>query len=206
MKLIDLTGHRYGRLLVEHRVENDRFGKPRWACRCDCGNHTVVASAELRKKGRGTKSCGCLVGKKQTHGMSRHPAFAVWRSMLARCNNPNHFAYHNYGGRGIFVCAEWGSFGDFWRDMGGTYSGLALDRIDNDEGYSKDNCRWTTMRVQAQNRRGARLVSFGGELVNVSEAARKSGVRANTILYRIAHGWPEDRLFDKADFRNRVVK
>lgn len=140
--------------------------------------------------------------------MSKHPAYAVWRSMLARCDNADHPAYGNYGGRGIRVCESWKeSFDNFWRDMGATYApGLTLDRKDNDAGYRPDNCRWTDRHAQAQNRRDAKLVKYNGVLMNVSVAARASGINSTTILYRLANGWPEDRLFSKPDFRNRVEK
>lgn len=139
--------------------------------------------------------------------MTRHPAYAVWRSMLARCHNPEHYAFHNYGARGITVCDAWrASFDAFWTDMGAAYqTGLSIDRIDNDDGYNAANCRWTDRRTQASNRRVARMVCYGGEIINVAEAARRSGVKANTILYRLAHGWPEDLLFIEPDTKNRIA-
>lgn len=208
MKIIDLTGQRFGRLIVLSRTNNDSQGKPRWICKCDCGAETTVASADLKKKGRGTKSCGCLARERasarvSTHRMSKHPAYAVWRSMLARCRNSQHYAWHNYGGRGITVADEWGVFERFWADMGPSYApGLTLDRRDNDKGYSASNCRWTDRRTQAQNKRTARVIDTPKGPMNVSEAAREFGVKASTILYRIKQGWPDDKLLIRPDFRN----
>jgi len=140
--------------------------------------------------------------------MTKHPAYAVWRSMLARCLNDEHYAFHNYGGRGIGVCRRWRqSFDNFWADMEAGYApGLTLDRIDNNAGYHPSNCRWTDRITQATNRRDARLVTYNGKRMNVSVAARESGVNATTILYRISHGWPESKLFIKPDFKNRPEK
>jgi hypothetical protein len=210
MKLIDLTGQRFGRLVVSERVANDKSGKPRWRCACDCGGTADVAAADLKKKNRGTKSCGCLARelsreRNKTHGMSRHPAFAVWRSMVDRCHLESHHAFHNYGARGIEVCAAWReAFENFWRDMGPSYQpGLTLDRRDNDGGYSPENCRWVDRRTQAQNRRAARVIATPAGPLNVAEAARRFGLQANTILYRIARGWPADQLLIPAAFTNR---
>jgi hypothetical protein len=85
------------------------------------------------------------------HGKVRSRAYGVWCSMKARCNNPKCPAYQNYGGRGITVCADWATFAQFYRDMGDPPDGHTLERIDNDKGYSPDNCQWVTRTVQGRN-------------------------------------------------------
>src|SRR5690606_10465631 len=91
-----------------------------------------------------------------THGLRDHKLYGVWRSMKQRCTQKSHYAYKDYGGRGIKICDEW--IDDFkafydWSMSNGYEEGLTIDRINNDDGYSPENCRWTTMRVQNTNKR-----------------------------------------------------
>lgn len=87
------------------------------------------------------------------HGMHKTPEYTAWHDMKGRCLNPNHRSYAYYGGRGITIDESWLEFENFYRDMGPRPSGLTLDRIDNDKGYSKDNCRWANRIVQMGNTR-----------------------------------------------------
>lgn len=207
MKLDDLTGRRFNSLTVIRRAPNDKRGKPRWVCKCDCGTETTYAARDL-KRGN-LYSCGCqrsrrISEKNKTHGMSRHPAWAVWHSMKQRCMDPNHKAWKNYGGRGITVCGRWAeSFEAFWEDMGPTYQpGLEIDRIDNNRGYEPGNCRWTTRKVNARNRRTNILVTTEYGTTTVSELAELTGIGETTLLYRIQHGWPEAALTTPPNVRN----
>lgn len=178
--------------------------------RCICGRHKVVQGTELtRMAKRGiTASCGCkraetIARKNRTHGMSKHPAFGVWHSMKQRCEDPRHPAYKNYGGRGITVCPEWEhSFKAFWADMGATWKkGLDLDRINNDAGYSRENCRWATRKVNCNNRRRTRKVD-GKPLTQWSA---ETGIGLTTLYYRLAHGVPRGQLFAKPDVSRRFT-
>lgn len=154
-KLIDLTGQRFGRLTVVKKAQSTTRGIARWHCVCDCGQYTIARSDDLRNWK--VLSCGCLrkSGTHKTHAGTHTRLFRVWCSMRGRCNNPNCSDFHRYGGRGIKVCAEWDSdFAAFekWSKENGYVMGLTIDRIDNDKGYSPDNCRWTTMEVQNNNK------------------------------------------------------
>lgn len=160
-KFIDLTGQRFGRLIVLSRAENTKYARATWLCVCSCGNMTVVQSGVLKRDE--TRSCGCLtiesIRKRSTiHGESRGPTWNSWCSMRQRCNNPNHEAYKNYGGRGIVVCERWHKFENFLEDMGKRPAAHTLDRIDNNGNYEPDNCRWATRKEQSANKRNSRKV------------------------------------------------
>lgn len=119
-----------------------------------CGEEFETISKSV--KSGVIKSCGCLVGKNMTHGFSYHKFYKTWYNMRDRCNNPKIKAYKNYGGRGITVCEEWLDVRNFvdWAEK--TYpniEGYTLDRIDNDKGYSPENCRWVDSTTQSINKR-----------------------------------------------------
>ena len=184
-----------------------------WEVRCQCGKTLLAEASEMLKQQRKGvfASCGCM--KKATistrntkHGMSFHPGYAVYRSMLARCLNPKHAAFHNYGGRGIRVCARWlKSFENFWLDMSGNYRrGLTLERSNNSKGYSKANCVWATRKQQASNTRANRNLDTPKGRMLAKQAADHYGIKRTTLLYRLDHGWPLlQALTTPADPRNR---
>ena len=183
----NLSGQLFGALTALHPAASDGR-KVRWAFRCQCGSITVKVGADVVKevKRGGTPNCGCLTkslhAAKATHGMSRHPAYAVWASMVARCHRATHPAYKNYGARGIFVSPEWRKFAQFWADMGPTYRpGLTLDRRDNSRGYEKANCRWVGWGTQAKNRRASLPV-------DIPALSRVMGIPRSTLYYRWNHG------------------
>lgn len=157
-KAIDLTGKRFGKLIV--LSEDLPYTSPKgykvkkWLCQCDCGNKISVLRTGLAAK---TKSCGCakaefISAKNKTHGMSNTKTYNAWQSMKERCTNPNHDSYYNY--KNVEICKSWlESFDNFYNDMGRCPKGLTLDRIDNSKGYSKSNCRWTDYKTQNNNKR-----------------------------------------------------
>lgn len=92
--------------------------------------------------------------KRGTHGMRHSKIYRVWQNMNVRCYSSSSKLFHRYGGRGIFVCESWrNSFEDFYQDMKDGYSpDLQIDRINNEDGYYKENCRWVTRSVNCANK------------------------------------------------------
>lgn len=185
MRVINLVGEKFGRLVVKSRADNSPSGQARWNCVCECSGVKIVHGYDLRS-GK-VSSCGCLHIESITrHGKSRTPEYRAWSNMKERCKNPscNHFAH--YGGRGITVCEEWESFEIFFGDMGVRPSdGYSLDRIDNNKGYSKDNCRWSLHVDQMNNRRINKIISFNGSDCTIGQLSSKTGIHRNTLDYRI---------------------
>ena len=163
---LDLVGKQFGRLTVVGFAGLDSKGRSRWDCLCAEGTRVIVRGNALMTGA--TKSCGCLrkdVASQQLlahpipikHGMRNSVEYRCWRDMIQRCTNLNTKCYPNYGGRGITVCERWrNSFEAFFADMGPRPENLTLDRIENDLGYSPDNCRWATLSEQNANRRPRR--------------------------------------------------
>lgn len=207
---LDLTGKKFGNLTV---VENcGSNGKNiMWRVACKCGSSSIKMGKDISRRG-GAKFCGAkcplmkaaISQKNKTHGMSKHPAFAVWRSMKARCLNPTHAAYKNYGGRGITIDADWQeSFSAFWEDMGAEYrKGFELDRIDNNGGYTKTNCRWVSRKTNCRNKRNS-WIGKAGLPSNFIEIAREHGINRSTLYYRLKAGIPWATLIaTKPNVRN----
>ena len=203
VKRLDLTGKKFGRLTVKSlKCVNER-SRTVWNCLCECGKETQADSGNLSQGN--IRSCGCLAievtkARFTTHGCSGGKAkpptreYSSWRGMLKRCNNPKHEAYKNYGGRGISVCERWNSFENFLKDMGERPDGYFLDRIDNDGGYSPENCRWVSIAESGRNKRCCIYVDFKGKRMLLMQFCKEQGVAYQTIYDRIfTNGWPVEK-------------
>ena len=130
-----------------------------------CGKHWEVVMGSV--KCGNTKSCGCLKG--EGHGLSGHKLYGTWKQMVQRCTNPKHKNYGDYGGRGSIICEEWLDIKKFIAWAESTHpniEGYILDRIDNDKGYSPENCRWADKTMQSVNQRISKRNTSGFVGVN----------------------------------------
>ncbi len=145
-------GDKYNYLTAIKFSYRNRRSQQYWLFKCDCGKEKVICVGNV-KNGH-TKSCGCLLKRGNIiHGMHGTRVYHSWVTMKGRCLNPNNPRYKDYGGRGITVCNHWLKFENFYQDMGNRPVNKTLDRIKNNLGYYKKNCKWSTPKEQANNRR-----------------------------------------------------
>lgn len=194
-----LIGKTFGSLTVLSKVgtTNKRYT---FSCLCSCGKIITCIGGNLVSGN--TKSCGCLrVGlphkKKYNKLCANNPTHTSWRSMIARTTNKNDFLHKSYRDRGIVVCKEWLDYNNFVRDMGERPSNTSIDRINNNDGYYKDNCRWATPIQQANNTSRNVFIEYNGERHTVTEWSRILGIRDCTLYSRITNGWSIDRVMTK---------
>lgn len=194
-KPLDLTGQKFGKLLVVRRSEKrTKAMKAMFDCVCDCGNQKTVTGRNLVSGA--SQSCGCGVAKSAVerftkHGRTKHPMYSRYNSMMARCYDEKNWEYANYGGRGITVCDRWvDSIDNFIADMGEPPTKEhSIDRVDNDKGYSPENCRWATKKQQSENRRVTYMFTMNGVTKSAADWSRDLGMTKKGVLFRIASGW-----------------
>ena len=192
MKLLDLTGKRFGRLVVLNK-QGHKGKLIAWRCKCDCGNETVVSVSNLLNNS--TKSCGCLAREiyssvNKTHGMTNTPLYKTWKNIKTRCYNHKCQKYKNYGGKGISMCKEWlDDFMSFykWSNENGYETGLTIDRIDVDGNYEPNNCRWVNWKTQQRNKSNNVYVEFNGKKVCLKEYAELKGISYDKARYEVKH-------------------
>lgn len=207
----DLLGLRFGRLLVTAQAPHIAHYRA-WHVRCDCGK-TFVTRAGYLLSGS-TQSCGCL-RKDMLSAMAKRTSirhgfcvgghkrwYTIWRGMLGRCYNAKVRAYPRYGGAGITVCERWHDPANFIADMGEPPDGTSLDRIDSSLGYSPENCRWATVEMQGQNRRGVHWIEFNGVRDTAAGWARRVGVSAGVMRERLDR-WPLNRALTEPSRQGR---
>jgi hypothetical protein len=190
----ELLGRQFGYLLVKCEVQKKGGNKsPRWYCTCICGGSTTTTTNQLVTGG--TVSCGCFQKEKaatqfKEHGLSGKPLYNRWRWMMQRCYNQNNRSYVHYGARGIRVCTRWHNPVTFYEDNIDSFQKeLELERIDNERGYSPENCKWVTRKDQCNNTRRNRQFTFGDETQNLAQWANKLSVKDRTLRSRIRLGW-----------------
>lgn len=207
---IDLTGQRFGRLLVKTRSGTHKLGGAIFECTCDCGNVVQVRAQSLRQCH--TKSCGCLnsdqkrdicIERNTSHGQTGTKTYETWVNMLSRCFNKNSLSYKKYGARGTTVCKRWLKFENFFSDMGKRPIGYTLDRINTRGNYEPTNCRWATMKQQQNNRNNNVRLTLNGDTFTIQEWARRTGISRETISKRIRAGWDTKRALSEKPILGR---
>ena len=212
----DLVGKNFDRLKVIKFNGTNRNGRATWLCKCSCGNMVVTTTNKLLS-GR-KRSCGCLIREVNSKRMSVHGftssystadmqrLFQIYRKMIDRCYKCNDPSYANYGGRGIYICDDWINSDPFitnkikfmnfynWSINNGYSNKLTIDRIDNDGPYAPWNCRWVTLKVQANNRRSNHHINDDGIIYTFTEFERKYNLYEKYVTRHIHRGYTKDEV------------
>lgn len=199
-----MIGETFGRLTVIAILDNalSKRGNPirqPVLCRCSCG---FEGAFDFRNVCLGkSKSCGCLSAEmakarfSKTKKNTDSPVYESWAGMKGRCLNPKDFYYHRYGGRGIKVCQRWMAFSLFEEDMlPSWFSGATLERVENNGDYEPGNCKWATMKEQANNRCTSKFVTFNGKTMTVANWAVELGINYGLLSGRLnKRNWTVER-------------
>lgn len=207
----DLTGKRFGKLVVLRLGEKRSGRKTYWLCQCDCGNLKEVRSDGLKV----IRSCGCLKKEQDkinltanhSHKDSHTVLHNTWIRMKQRCENPENSRYERYGGRGITVSDEWQNYPTFrkWSLDNGFSPELTIERIDNDKSYEPDNCKWIPFSEQANNRKNTIWIEYKGRTQNLMQWCNELNLSYKTINQRFKRGKRAPELFEpiKTQYRGK---
>lgn len=181
-------------LIEPIQIHDGKRNRSHWKVRCTCGKVFNTRTDALKNGKR--DSCGCKnpnTGPVK-HGLRHHRIYKIYMGMKQRCYNKNNHKYPQYGGRGIKICDEWlNDVTKFyeWSIKNGYKEDLSIDRIDNDKGYSPENCRWESKLTQSRNRRSSRIVEIKGKTKTFSEWCQLYGINRSTAVDRLRNGWDE---------------
>jgi len=183
----DLTGMQFGRLQVVEKAYS-KHNRTYWVCLCECGNYTVASTRSLTSGN--VKSCKCL--RNSVDGESHDNLYRRWVGMRMRCKE-NASCHEHYYDKGIAVCDEWlgeNGYRNFreWAMGNGYRQELTIDRIDNNKGYSPENCRWVTMYIQNNNRDDNKYVIIGGVKKTLSQWCLEFGLNYSAIKGKVSRG------------------
>lgn len=203
-KPLEITGQKYGRLTAVKRVGTNSRSQSEWLFKCDCGNE-VIKTASLVKRG-GISSCGCLskerierfaenyAGANKTHGKTHTRLYRIWEGMKSRCGSTKD--YYKWW-KDISVCEEWQEFESFyqWAISNGYRDNLTIDRIDNNGNYEPSNCRWATLKTQANNRSSNRYMTYNGVTKRMTEWMREFG-KTREYYYKRKNKYTDEEIID----------
>lgn len=177
----------------ENIVELLEQGKSVTKIAREIGVHRLTLGIYCRNKGL----------KKARFPKKTYPRlFWIWDAIVQRTTNPKCSCYKNYGGRGIGICEQWLKYENFRKDMEASHDlhvknfgvrNTSIDRINNEQGYCKENCKWSTNIEQANNRRNSRVIEAFGESQTLAQWSRETGLGEGTINFRIKKGWEVER-------------
>lgn len=197
---VDLINRRFGSLVVKERLKMNSHREMEWLCVCDCGKEHITTSNRLTH-GQTTCCRECVKTKisvaNTKHGTKPIELWHCYTNMKTRCYNEKYSLYHRYGGRGIKVCDEWlNSFEKFreWAFENGWSKDLTLDRIDNDGNYEPNNCKWSTIQEQSNNRHTNRILTLNGVSDTMANWSRKLNIPYHIIQSRLYRGWEEEKI------------
>ncbi len=170
-------------------------------CQCDCGVIKHIRKFDVINEK--VKSCGCLLREKSkqraiirntSHGKSREKIYRIWAGVVDRTTNPKGKYFKNYMNRGVGICQSWLSFETFYKDMGDPPEGCSLDRVNNNEGYSKQNCRWATIQQQNNNKRSNIFITHNDQTLTLKQWSQKLCIPYSRLQKRNAANWPIERI------------
>lgn len=225
-KKIDATGWKMwehgvpdSRLTVIKEYGRNKYGECLWECECSCGSGKKVIARIRDLKSGNTKSCGCIVKEKTSqmftkHGDSNSRLYKVWKSMIKRTINPKDENYKYYGEKGIKVCDEWLNYINFknWAikegyDANAPYGEYTLERKEVKGDYCPENCKWATMKEQANNKTNSVFVTFNNETHTYAEWDNILGFNRGTTESRIKIlGWEVERALTTKLIHGKHIK
>lgn len=196
MKLNDIYEGLKINFLTAIKYDTIKNRRHYWIFKCDCGkNKSMRLDRVLNGE---SKSCGCGLNIYKKHGFYKTRFYTIWKGMKNRGSNPNRKDANKYFLKGITVCDEWKNFEKFKEDMYGGYikksnefgeKNVSIDRIDNDKGYYKENCRWATNSEQSNNISTNVKLTFNKKTLTISEWSKELKISRDKIDKRLKRGW-----------------
>lgn len=188
---IDITNQQFNKLKAIKFVKYDKATY--WLFKCECGLEKIINKATV-VSGK-IKTCGCF--KKCSVKNKFYRTYVSWFSMRGRCLNDKRKDFKYYGGKGIKICNRWDKFENFLEDMGERPNGKSLDRIDNNKGYNKENCKWADEKEQKSNMSSNILVKHNNKTITMAEWSRITNINYETIKYYRRKKFSFEQIKDK---------
>ena len=188
------VGQKFNKFTILEFNGKHKSGHLTALCKCDCGNIRTISLSDLKLNR--SKSCGCIRKEakqlfKKDHGMTNTKEFKTWAGIKIRCYNKNYKSYNYYGGKGVTMCNRWlNSFRNFLEDMGFAPTNKhSIDRIDSNGNYEPNNCKWSTLIEQANNKSNNKFYEYNGEIKSVPYFSRKYNIPMGRLYERLKAGY-----------------